>query len=551
MMPRWAFGLWQSRQRYETQQQSLDVVDGFRSRRIPFDNIVQDWFYWPENAWGSHRFDPVRFPDPDGWVRAVHERHARLMISVWGKFYPGTENFEAMRSKGFLYETTLRSGFKDWVGPGYPYTFFDAFNPEARKLFWAQVERDLFRRGMDAWWMDATEPDLLPTPDLDAQRAHMHPTAMGTGSRVLNAYPLLNSQGVYEGQRAAAPGPARLHPHPLGLRRPAALRRRHLVGRHHLDVDGAAPADPGRAQLLALRDPVLDGGHRRLLRARPLLPQGPEARGRRGVARAQRPLVRVRDVPPAHPRPRRGPEAGDVGDGRRGAPRLPGHPQVRPAALPDAAVRLLARRGGRPTRRARSCARSSWTSRRTPASRRVADQFLFGPALLVSPVTEYEARRRPVVLPLGASWYDFWTGTRIAGGQTIDAPAPYDAMPVHVRAGSIVPFGPELQWTGEKPADPVTLFVYAGADGAFTLYEDDGLTYGYEKGAFSRIPVRWNDATGTLTIGRREGSFPGMLAPRTFEVVLVGKTRPVGFSFEPKPDRTVRYDGAAVEVRLE
>ena len=124
-------------------------------------------------------------------------------------------------------------------------------------------------------------------------------------------------------------------------------------------------------------------------------------------------------------------------------------------------------------------------------------------------------------------------------------------MPVHVRAGSIVPFGPELQWTGEKPADPVTLFVYAGADGAFTLYEDDGLTYGYEKGAFARIPLRWNDATGTLTIGKREGSFPGMLAQRTFEVVRVGKTKPVGFSFEPKPDRTVRYDGAAVEVRLE
>jgi alpha-D-xyloside xylohydrolase len=186
-----------------------------------------------------------------------------------------------------------------------------------------------------------------------------------------------------------------------------------------------------------------------------------------------------------------------------------------------------------------------------PASRRVADQFLFGPAFLVSPVTEHEARRRPVVLPLGASWFDFWTGTMVAGGQTIDAPAPYDALPVHVRAGSIVPFGPEIQWTGEKAADPVTLFVYAGADGTFNLYEDDGLTYAYEKGAFSRIPLRWDDVACTLTIGKREGSFPGMLARRTLEVVLVGKTKPVGFSFEPKADRTIRYDGAAVEVRLE
>jgi alpha-D-xyloside xylohydrolase len=185
------------------------------------------------------------------------------------------------------------------------------------------------------------------------------------------------------------------------------------------------------------------------------------------------------------------------------------------------------------------------------AARRVADQYLFGPAFLVSPVTQHKARSRSLLLPAGASWYDFWTGATIAGGQAIDAPAPYDAMPVHVRAGSIVPFGPELQWTGEKPADPVTLFVYAGADGAFTLYEDDGLTYGYEKGAFSRIPLRWNDATAALTIGQRQGSFPGMLGQRTFEVVVVGKTKPVGFSFEPKPDRTVRYDGAEVVVRLE
>jgi alpha-D-xyloside xylohydrolase len=178
------------------------------------------------------------------------------------------------------------------------------------------------------------------------------------------------------------------------------------------------------------------------------------------------------------------------------------------------------------------------------------DQYLFGPAFLVSPITTYKARSRTVVLPLGATWYDFWTGRGIPGGQTIDAPAPYDAMPIHVRAGSIVPFGPELLWTGEKPADPVTVFVYAGADGAFTLYEDDGLTYGYEKGALSRIPLRWNDAAGTLTIGKREGSFPGMLASRTFEVVLVSRGRSVGFSFEPKADRTVRYDGAALELEL-
>ena len=255
MMPRWAFGLWQSRQRYETQQQSLDVVDGFRSRRIPFDNIVQDWFYWPETEWGSHRFDPARFPDPDGWVRAIHERHARLMISVWPKFYPGTENFEAMRAKGFLYERTLRSGFKDWVGPGYPYAFYDAFTPGARQLFWEQIERAALppRRRRRGGWTRASPTSCSPCPSSTCSAPPCTRPRWAPGARVLNAYSLVNSQGIYEGQRTGGARPARLRPDPLGLRRPAALRRRDLVGRRHLDLDGAAPADRGRARLLALR----------------------------------------------------------------------------------------------------------------------------------------------------------------------------------------------------------------------------------------------------------------------------------------------------------
>jgi alpha-D-xyloside xylohydrolase len=168
--------------------------------------------------------------------------------------------------------------------------------------------------------------------------------------------------------------------------------------------------------------------------------------------------------------------------------------------------------------------------------------------LLVAPVTEYKARRRPVYLPGTMEWYDFWTGAVVAGGQTIDAPAPYDSMPLYARAGAIVPFGPELQYTGEKPANPITLYVYAGADGALTLYEDDGLTYGYERGAFTRIPIQWNDAARTLTIGRREGSFPGMLRQRTFKIVLVSKASPVGVSPAPPHGGAKRYHGAKEEL---
>jgi alpha-D-xyloside xylohydrolase len=183
-------------------------------------------------------------------------------------------------------------------------------------------------------------------------------------------------------------------------------------------------------------------------------------------------------------------------------------------------------------------------------ARELNDEYMFGPAFLVSPVTTYQARTRSVYLPKGAAWYDFWTGKAAAAGARIDAAAPYDAIPVYVRAGSIVPFGPELQYTGEKPADPLTLYVYAGANGAFTLYEDQGTTYDYEKGAFSQIPIQWDDATGTLTLGKRLGSFPEMLKERTVQIVLVSPSTPTGFKFDATPVKTVKYSGEAVPVKL-
>jgi alpha-D-xyloside xylohydrolase len=183
-------------------------------------------------------------------------------------------------------------------------------------------------------------------------------------------------------------------------------------------------------------------------------------------------------------------------------------------------------------------------------ARRIVDQYMFGPALLVSPVTSYNARSRTVYLPPGATWYDFWTGARAASSGNVSVTAPLDKIPVHVRGGAIVPVGPELQYTDEKPADPITLYVYGGADGAFTLYEDQGTTNDYERGASSTIPLRWSDATRTLTIGARSGSFTGMPASRTFQVVLVTSSKAVGFSFSPTADKAVTYTGAEIEVTL-
>jgi alpha-D-xyloside xylohydrolase len=183
-------------------------------------------------------------------------------------------------------------------------------------------------------------------------------------------------------------------------------------------------------------------------------------------------------------------------------------------------------------------------------ARDLPDEYMFGPAFLVAPVTTYKARSRSVYLPAADGWYDFWTGKSVTPGSRIDAPAPYDATPVFVKAGAIVPFGPELQYTGEKPADPLTVYVYSGANGSFTLYEDQGATYDYERGAYAEIPLRWNDASGTLTVGRRQGSFPEMLKERDIRVVLVSKDKPVGFSFDATPVKSVHYTGESVDVKL-
>jgi alpha-D-xyloside xylohydrolase len=550
MIPRWALGLWQSRQRYETAKASLDVVDGFRSRGIPFDNIVQDWFYWKEDTWGSHEFDKLRFPDPDGWVRKIHEKHARLMISVWGKFYPGTENFEAMRSQGFLYGLNLTEGLRDWVGDGgYPYTFYDAFNPEAGKLFWSQMEQSLFRKKVDAWWLDAPEPDLLPTPTLDGQRTHMHPTALGSGSRMLNAYSLMNSKTVYEGQRSVAPD-----------QRVFILTRSAFAGNQHYAAAVWSGDITSTWTALRMQIPAglglsvsgvpywtMDiGGFSvpaRFAAKHPTMQDAEEWR-ELNVRWFQFgtfvPLLRVHGESP----PREMWELG--GESHPAYQAELKFDRIRYRLLP-----YMYSLAGAVTHEGGTIMRPLVMDFRADAkARETTDQYLFGPAFLVSPVTTYKARSRAVYLPGASGWYDLWTGANVTGGQTIEVPAPYDSMPIHVKAGSIVPTGPEIAYTDEKPADPIVLWVYAGADGEFTLYEDDGVTYGYEKGASARIPMRWNDAARTLTIAKREGSYAGMQKERRFEVVLVSKAKPVGFSFAPKADKSVRYDGAAVELKL-
>jgi alpha-D-xyloside xylohydrolase len=548
MMPSWAFGLWQSRQRYETAQQSLDVVSEFRRRRIPFDNIVQDWQYWRPDSWGSHQFDPTRFPDPDGWVKALHDQHAHLMISVWGKFNPNTDNAREMQAKGFLYQPNLEEHILDWIG--FPYTFYDAFNAGARKLFWSQINANLFSKGIDAWWMDATEPDLLPSPPTaEGQKTHMHPTAMGTGSRMLNGYPLMNSNAVYTGQREAAPDQRVF----ILTRSGFAGQQRYSAASWSGDITSTwtamakqIPAGLGMS-ISGVPYWTMDAGGYTMQRKFGSKTPKPEDEEEWRELNTRWfefatfcPLLRVH----GEVRPR---EMWTLGD------------QAAPAYQAELKFDRLRYRlfpyiyslAGAVTQRDSTIMRPLVMDfPHDQRARELTDEYMFGPQLLVAPVTEYKQRERSVYLPQGTPWYDFWTGKPAISGKTVTAPAAYDGIPVFVRAGSILPFGPELQYIAEKPSDPTTLYVYAGADGKFTLYEDEGTTFGYERGAFAEISVEWRDATRALTIGKRQGSFPGMLQSRTFAIVLVSKSQASGFPFDAGVSRTVKYDGSRLQMTL-
>jgi alpha-D-xyloside xylohydrolase len=545
MMPEWIFGFWQSRQRYKTQQESLDVLAKYRSLGVPIDNIVQDWLYWREDQWGSHEFDPTRFPDTDGWIRDIHNKyHAHLTLSVWPKFYAGTTNFEIMRAHHFLYEENLADDILDWIG--HPDTFYDAFNPDARKLFWSQISQKLFSKGVDGWWMDASEPDMLPTPTLDGQRTHLHPNYLGTGAAMLNAYPLENARGIYEGQRQEKPD-----------RRVFILTRSGFAGmqRYAATVwsgDTSSTWTAMQAQITAglgfglsgMPYWTMDSGGFSVpsrFSSGEDFDEWCELNARWFEFCAFVPLLRVHGEFPYREMWEFGGEASPTYVAELKFDRLRYHLLPYIYSLAGS----VSRNGGTLMRALVMDFRSDTNVFN------IGDEYMFGPAFLVNPVTTYQARQRPVYLPqTKGGWYDFWSGRFFDPAQTIDAPAPFDAMPLFVRAGSIIPFGPEIQYIGEKPADPLTVFIYAGADGDFTLYEDDGSTYKYEKGAFSQIPFHWDDANRTLTIGKCEGSFEGMLKERTIQFVLVSKGNPVGFSFTPTVARTVKYERKKMRVNF-
>ena len=528
MPPKWALGYWQSKERYSTQQEWLDIAEGYRSRHLPIDNLVQDWFYWDPAPWGSHQFDPKRYPDPAAALAELHNKYfMHLMISVWGKFAPGSANnpdpnYDAMAAKGYLYPASISDQ---------PY--YDPFSPGARALYWQLMRDQLFSKGVDAWWLDASEPEL----DMHGFRSVK--TAAGLGARVLNGFPLLHTTGVYQGQRATAPNQRVF----ILTRSAYAGQQRNAAATWSGDItatwDVFAQQIPAGLNFCLSGIPYWTTDIGAFFVNYPGGADNPEYRElytRWFEYGAFCPIFRSHGTSTPREMWRFGPETQKT---------LLKYDTLRYRLMPYLYSQAwqVTHSGGTLMRGLVMDFPADVTARES------RDEFLFGPSILVCPVIKRGAVTRAVYLPSGTDWTDFWTGGTVHGGRTITAPAPIDTLPLYVRAGSIVPMGPYLQYTAEKPADPTELRVYPGANSAFTLYEDEGINYNYEKGRYAAIPLTWNEASQTLKIGARQGAFPGMLTRRTFRIVWVKASHGIGLAPVPSADKTVTYVGKALVIK--
>lgn len=547
IVPKWALGFWQSRERYKTQAEILATVDEFRKRKIPIDNIVLDWSYWQETEWGSQEFDKTRFPAPDSMIEVLHKKYnTQIMISVWPKFYEGIAAYNEFDKNGWLYKRNIADRQRDWIGKGYVSTFYDAFNENARKGFWDLINKKIYSKGIDAWWMDASEPDILSNVDPGKRKLQMTPTALGSAAEYLNAYPLQNAKGIYEGQRSTDPNKRVFlltRSGFAGSQRYAAAIWSGDIGSTWKDMKNQITAGINFS-LSGLPYWTMDiGGF--VVPAKFEKPDAENLEEWRELNTrwyqfgAFVPLFRSHGQFPYREIFNIAPEA---------------HPAYQSFLYYD---KLRYRLMPYIYSLAGSAYHDDYTIMRglamdfpaDTAVLNIGDQYMFGSSLLINPVYEYKQRQRSLYLPKCAGWYDLYSGKWYAGGQTITAEASYERMPLFVKAGSIIPFGPELQYTAEKPADTITLNIYTGADASFGLYEDEGTNYNYEKGAFSIIPVKYNEATKTVTIGDRKGSFNGMLQKKTFRINFIIPGGAKSLDFGAKCDKAASYKGKEITIK--
>ena len=522
---KWAYGFWQCKNRYQSQEELLAVAHKYRELRIPVDNIVQDWFWW--NTMGEPVFNK-NYPDPKAMIEDLHRHDFHLMISVWPFFRPGSPVYDDMDKRGFFIDRTKVAGFHP-AGQA----LYDAFNPAARAYYWNLINKALFRIGVDAWWLDTTEPETEGREDNILVHNRV---AIGSGARYVNLYPLMATSAVYEGQRSETDEKRVFI---LSRAAFAGAQRRGVVawsGDISSDFESFKRQIPAGLNFSLSGFPYWTTDIGGFILGRPSDPAYRELFVRWFEYGTFCPIFRVHGT--------RVPDENELWSyGSRAQEILTKYDTLRYRLLP-----YIYSVAWRITSQSSTMMRPLVMDYRDDATaRNIGDQFLFGPALLVNPVTDPGVDSRRLYLP-HSTWFDFWTGQSMTGGKFITAAAPLETLPLYVRAGSILPMGPALQYTSEKPAAPLELRIYPGADGDFTLYEDEGDSYRYEKGAYATIRMHWDDAKQMLTIGEREGKFPGMLERRTFNVVWVGEGRGNGVDPSRSIDKAVQYDGKAIAV---
>ena len=573
MFPLWTFGYWQSKERYKTARETEGIVDQYRALNVPLDGIIQDWQYWGSNyLWNAMDFLADDFSNGKQMIDNVHKKHAHFMISIWASFGPMTQQFRELNEKGLLLpiETWPQSGISHVWPPDMKYPsgvkVYDAFSPVARDIYWKYL-KTLYDYGTDAWWMDSTDPDFFNPKESD----YAHPVTGGTWRSLRNAFPLETVRGIYQSQRKDDRG-----------KRVFIMTRSSYAGQQHYGSnmwsgDVNSSWDMLRKQVPAGLSYTLTGNpnfntdiggffcgsyNTRGGGSAPKNPQFQELYVRWMQYGLFCPVFRSHGADA----PREIWQFGKKGEPVYDA--IEKQIRLRYRLIPylySTAWQVTSNNDSymRPLFADFAADKTVWD---------MTDEFMFGHNILACPIVSPQYTEERIIrtnemtgwnrqnatdnspsgavdftatktatkyLPKGAEWYDFWTCKRYQGGQNVEIQTSLDRVPMFVRAGSIMPLGPEMEYVGEKAWDNLEIRLYPGANGTFVLYEDEGDSYNYEKGQYTTIIFDWNDKSSILTIGARRGSYPGMLQSRTFTVVL--------------PDgrqKTVNYSGAKTTVRF-
>ncbi len=564
MFPLWTYGYWQSKERYKTARETEGIVDKYRELQVPLDGIIQDWQYWGSNyLWNAMDFLAEDFANGKQMIENVHKKHAHFMISIWASFGPMTKQYRELEAKGLLmpFETWPQSGISHVWPPMKDYPsgvkVYDAFHPEARAIYWKYL-KTLYDYGCDAWWMDSTDPDFFNPRESDYE----HKVYGGTWRSQRNAFPLETVRGIYQAQRRE------------GGKRVFIMTRSSYAGQQHYGSnmwsgDVNSSWDMLRKQVPAGLSYSLTGNpnfntdiggffcssyNTKGSGSAPKNPQFQELYVRWMQYGLFCPVFRSHGADA----PREIWQFGQKGEPIYDA--IEKQIRLRYRLIPylySTAWQVTSNNDSymRPLFSDFAADKKVWN---------MTDEFMFGRSILACPIVDPQYTEEKVIrtnamtgwdrdqlimdngqltinwqetksavkyLPKGATWYDFWTNKSFKGGQNVTLETQIDRVPMFVRAGSILPLGPEMQYVSEKAWDNLEIRVYPGANGSFTLYEDEGDSYSYERGVYSTITFSWNDKTRQLTIGARKGEFLGMLMSRRFTVVLPdGRQQQVSYS---------------------